>query len=1154
MSDTTCPSSEELAKLIGGSLGESRLERLMAHIDGCVHCQTRIEQIDARDSLAAELSELRGRSPSPTAKHWKQDFAATAVNTNLQLPAEIGPYRLLRKIAVGGMGTVYEARHRKLGRPFAVKLLHYGLGISRAEAQRVRSEWCAHGRLVHPNVVSATDAGIADGQPYLVTERIVGADLASLIRHHGPLDPIDACEIVRQAAAGLQYAHEQQLIHGDVKPSNLMLDSRGVVKLLDLGTAKRIDVENLDSNATGTTHGTLAYMAPEQLRTVKVPEDHQPVADHRADIYSLGCTLYFLLTGAPPFGNQRDCSNQQLIDAHQKEAPKPIASLVSGLDQLPQLQSIVDRMLAKSPADRYSSMSELSDQLNPICEPHDLAALAAAAGVIDPVGGSEEFTDTAWQLRGDVDSRSRGTTPLRMAAAVCFAIFAAAALALRETPSIRSVSPNRSNAADQITVDLREKSAFPSPAALIRNRGERVWAGSPREGALEGVVLQPATLTGIADWQIESIAPRGRVQGLGWSADGKHLAVTSGDGHLRLYRWSDDRLELSWILALRDRKFGALAWHPDRDELLVESDLSVCLIKADKAEIVRELSETESINDVQWHPRGEAFGYSTESHFALVDFDSFQSALIPAESGIRSFAWSSSADRLVAATERMIRLYDTTGNQMKRIASCPVTRNAACHRVGWTAGDFPLLMWRKAIARCERDTLKILESFPLDRNSDSIDVQYPDGDLAVGYRGNVMRTRKSAPVIRRICPNEYSARPQVAWHPAGNRLAVGSTGTLAVLDNDLKDVHRIGANNGIVGVDSFGSGDCCIMARNGKLCVLQTDGSILETVIGWNSDDLTTHNFKLLQPSGRVVAHTVDRNGIATNLDISLRHRFESNDPNWRQIVGVPEASKSGQQILVFDKSRKAWNELDYKPEIEFSLSVGPAFQQVAIAQRNAKVSLISLDDPDQTQQWNLRGIRNPMKICWHHAANRFLIAARENNFLRIACLDATGGEQQWLIERAESQRTASLAVTNDKSFVHAGDYFVEFDAATGSVTREIDTEAMYGFRHHRLHQSEDFQYLYSWPIFSYSHFVCTSEPAVCWAAKSIAPRWCAFPVGRKDWITFTPSGQIIDMTSTAPEQLIWMVDAGTGVELKSLEEFHELWRSQAAINQRHKD
>ena len=208
--------------------------------------------------------------------------------------------------------------HTKLKRPVAIKVLPTDRLRDPRAVARFQREVEAVGRLGHPNIVQALDANELDGRHLLVTEFVDGVDLSRLVRSGGPLPIPDACEIVRQAALGLQHAHAHDLVHRDVKPSNLMLNSAGIVKLLDLGLARlrpEMPVE-ADVTTSGQIMGSADYMSPAQCLDARD-------VDARADIYSLGCTLYFLLAGRAPFsGPECDTFAKKILACARDNAGK----------------------------------------------------------------------------------------------------------------------------------------------------------------------------------------------------------------------------------------------------------------------------------------------------------------------------------------------------------------------------------------------------------------------------------------------------------------------------------------------------------------------------------------------------------------------------------------------------------------------------------------------------------------------------------------------------------------------------------------------------------------------------------------------------------------------------------------------------------------
>ena len=227
------------------------------------------------------------------------------------LPAQLGAYRIQSRLGQGGMGTVYRAWHTRLKRIVALKTLRAEYMDNAPAVVRFHREMEAVGKLDHFNLIRATDAGEDHGVHFLAMEYVEGVDAARLSQACGPLPVADACDLVRQAAVGLQCADEHGLVHRDVKPSNLMVTPAGRVKVLDLGLALLHAAADEAGELTGSNQwmGTADYMAPEQGL------DAHGV-DIRADVYSLGCTLYKLLAGKAPFGGSDYNTPFKKMEAH----------------------------------------------------------------------------------------------------------------------------------------------------------------------------------------------------------------------------------------------------------------------------------------------------------------------------------------------------------------------------------------------------------------------------------------------------------------------------------------------------------------------------------------------------------------------------------------------------------------------------------------------------------------------------------------------------------------------------------------------------------------------------------------------------------------------------------------------------------------------
>lgn len=301
--------------------------------------------------------------------------AAPAVDTAPVDVREIGPYKILALLGQGGMGAVYKALHPRLEKIVALKVLTPGRLKSVDAIGRFEREMKAIGKLDHPHLIRALDAGEADGAHYLAMEFVDGVDLSHFMKVRGPLPIADACELVVQAAAGLQAAHSRGMVHRDIKPANLMLARQQFgppqVKVLDLGLALLSDTHAPDAGgltSDGQVMGTVDYMAPEQAN-----DSH--AVDIRADIYSLGATLYALLTGGSLFqGKQNLTLMQKLVNLAGVPAP-PIRERRPEVS--PALAAVVHRMLEKDPSKRYATPTDVITALKPFTQGANLAALDA---------------------------------------------------------------------------------------------------------------------------------------------------------------------------------------------------------------------------------------------------------------------------------------------------------------------------------------------------------------------------------------------------------------------------------------------------------------------------------------------------------------------------------------------------------------------------------------------------------------------------------------------------------------------------------------------------------------------------------------------------------------------------------------------------------
>jgi serine/threonine protein kinase len=273
--------------------------------------------------------------------------------------SRLGDYEILSELGRGGMGVVYKARHVQLDKLVALKLLNNRLRADSDALARFAREIKALGQLEHPHLVEASDARKADDHWFVVMRYVEGVDLHRLVKTQGPLTIAGACEAVRQAALGLEHVHQRGFVHRDVKPSNLMLAAEGTIKLLDLGLASlRSDLASNELTAYGQPLGTIDYMAPEQARDAAS-------VDGRADVYSLGCTLFHLLAGSPPYPAPKYRSVAEKLAAHIHDPFPDVSALRADVPK--EVRELIRQMTAKQPGERIAGMSEVIARLQPFC-------------------------------------------------------------------------------------------------------------------------------------------------------------------------------------------------------------------------------------------------------------------------------------------------------------------------------------------------------------------------------------------------------------------------------------------------------------------------------------------------------------------------------------------------------------------------------------------------------------------------------------------------------------------------------------------------------------------------------------------------------------------------------------------------------------------
>jgi serine/threonine protein kinase len=318
---------------------------------------------DKLDEALSQLDDPANADPKDLAQSFINMGMLTRFQVRLLLQGKwrgfmiAGKYRLLDMLGEGGMGKVYLCEHQRMQRMVAIKVLPLRLANDNTARERFDREARAIASLNHPNIVQAYDIDSHEGMHYIVMEFVDGVSLQALVALRGPLTVSRSVNYLGQAAAGLQHGNEMGLVHRDIKPANLLLSRDGTVKILDYGLARFFDNRADDftrRHEGGSIIGTADYLAPEQAI------DCSDV-DVRADLYALGCSMYYLLTGRPPFGRELPTHTKLLM--HQSKDPPSLRDVRPDAD--PQLCEVIKKLIAKKPEDRFQEPKELLDALQP---------------------------------------------------------------------------------------------------------------------------------------------------------------------------------------------------------------------------------------------------------------------------------------------------------------------------------------------------------------------------------------------------------------------------------------------------------------------------------------------------------------------------------------------------------------------------------------------------------------------------------------------------------------------------------------------------------------------------------------------------------------------------------------------------------------------
>lgn len=756
-------------------------------------------------------------------------------------PLILGSYVIRDELGEGGMGKVYRAYHQRMKREVALKVLPPRLTGNPDALRRFEREVEVAAQLSHPNVVSAYDAGVDGDQHYLICEYVSGQTLRELVEENGPLPIAEALDCVRQAVEGLAYAHQQGVIHRDISPNNIMLSRDGTAKVLDLGLARSASDDGATRNpeqltATDAVMGTASYMAPEQALNT-----HD--ADHRADIYSLGCTLFYLLTGRPPYAGE---TMMQKIVAH-REAPIPEPSSIRS-DIPEELSRVFRRMVAKRAEDRFQSMEEVLAALDEIPFPDresdkpDTIKSVVVVGesgfdkAAEPYENSRTFSP-AVDTEAPPATTNRGGKRTAGIAIALGALLAGGALmgVLLElrTEAGKIILTSDDPAALQgaiVTIDDQQRMSIDmdadgDPVVFTADAGKRRLQVS--KGGFTTFTDEFELKRGDRKPIHVKLVP---------TEDNDNSRPTTGDSRIQP---SDSKLANSASRdAARDsaKKASSVRWEPGPRTDLQGLLMHPTVLPGVSQWQMEAVSPRDGAWGADWHPNGKRVAVGGRlGQIRIYDTEGLQvnSIAVGHDAAVDSVRWSPDGKWLASGSvDTTVRLWNESGEQVHLFKG----HTSTVHEVAWAPDssqfasvcvDQTVRFWKPDGSRAGVTRLKThLRTL----------AWHPEGTsvVAAGSTGEAFRLSASGELLGEIeLANEYKEISALAYSPDGQWLCVGGTATdgkglLLILDSNdeviaefpsefgqIEHIDWQSARNGFLIEERWRAGICRLDAEGG---------------------------------------------------------------------------------------------------------------------------------------------------------------------------------------------------------------------------------------------------------------------------------------------------------------------------------------------------
>lgn len=1173
--DPDCPNDRVLRRLITAELAGEEAERLIDHVDDCAACQQRIETIDDDASakkapekrLQQRLAELRFHQPVDSTETIARLLIGARSKTTAdvsgqnELPDRIGNYHIVGQLACGGMSTVYQGRHLHLARDVAIKVLGEAI-IDRQHARQVLNEWRTHGRLSHRNIVAATDAGLYAGLPYLVTEFVDGADLASIVRKHGPLSIRQAAAVLQEVATALDYAHREGVAHLDIKPSNIMLDREGRVLVLDMGTASaanRSIAEN-QSNPLEKCEifGTLAYIAPERIE-MAINRDRSTLQLTQCDFYSLGCTLHYLLTGRPPFGTvderpDRTAASLELIRAHRKSPPPRLieSTAVAGASaQHSDCQTLIDTLMRKDPRERPKRMADVADSFNTMIGTEDSGLplrKALADACIDLRAGSlQASTGQTIQITDLIESTASDTKQRRRFGTLGVASFLIIGF-------LGIMVFNRRDAAPDAV-------ASNTPSSTSGSAGPPGWHFDPRfesgyafrsKPLLQRMQLSDSTIHRVA---IKTRTPRAPVRELAWSPSGDRLAVLTSINELRLYWWDGKRLALSHLWRQARHPIEHFCWGHG-GSLFVASDHLVASLRfgangqvewtslpvnAAKIESIGYLGDASSLLIIQ--TKQEAIGW---------DVAAKRRVSLPFPKTTALLQTSPDQNHLAISDENHVEVYRAkrTTSGWRFVRQCRQTPDAPFQidTLKWSADGRLLAAGHRrgcfVIDHVQSETLGHLDGF-IDGVFDHALVSFHrDGDGPVTgtlfRRHNNSVTRQAFKQTTQMTDLQVTAptelvgvgasleNAKLSIHPHSHLIAIASVGGMEVctLDLDAVDrvpgIERVSAQHPMqlraASVLYRPDGGCVFVDHRGKFLgrpvpPLQP-GLESGRAIGFQS--LVEPELELYQSwSANEVAIRRHAEDFGIPPSPAIRHTFS--------VLPASSLDSATAQTWLADGQDEDWSfGRLYRPErarrpdesaTEIRRIPSPDLRLISITEQPQRLAIVNPNGRyiayrrDSSRAGTIPRTGNPPAIALGASGSKLFGASHASIGAYIWCKSLARGNEAWRVYEPQFNSACGLAVLDQNRLLVSNWHQWQIRRTVdGGLIEAFEPRSEYGFHHSALSQNRiDGSLLSGLP----SGLI---EPAALWT-NNVELQWLAFSSGPETWLLLSKDGEILDQT-----------------------------------------